>query len=287
MNGIIVIDKPSNYTSRDVVNVVSKILGTKKIGHTGTLDPMATGVLVLCVGEATKLVELITDLYKEYVAEITLGVLTDTLDTEGTILKKENKTFAKEEIESVINSMKGKYVQEVPIYSAVKVNGKKLYEYAREGIPVDLPKREVDIKNIELISDIEYGEYIKFKIKTTVSKGTYIRSLVNDIANRLNTIGIMSELRRERQGRFTSDDSYTLEDIKAGNFKMLTIEEVLGDIYTIDMDDLLYKKISNGVQIPNIYKKDIVSFKYNDKIIAIYKNENDTLKIYKMFKQNN
>ena len=282
MNGIIVINKPSGYTSRDIVNIVSKKLGTKKIGHTGTLDPMATGVLVLCVGSATKLVELITDSYKEYVAEITLGLLTDTLDSEGNIIKIDKKYISKEDIKNAIFSMKGKYIQEVPIYSAVKVNGKKLYEYAREGISIDLPKRLVEIKDIKLISDIEYKEYIKFKIDTTVSKGTYIRSLVNDIANKLGTVGIMSSLGRCKHGRFDIKDSYTIEDILNDNYKLLSIEDVLNDIYTIDMDDELYKKISNGVKINNIYNKDMVLFKYNNKVIAIYKNDNGILKVYKM-----
>lgn len=282
MNGIIVVDKPSGHTSRDIVNILSKELKTKKIGHTGTLDPMATGVLVLCIGEATKLVELITDTYKEYEAEITLGLLTDTLDIEGNIIKEEYKDISKKEIIEAINSMKGKYIQEVPIYSAVKVNGKKLYEYAREGINISLPKREVDIKDIELISNIEYDKYIKFKIKTTVSKGTYIRSLVNDIAKKLNTIGIMSSLRRTKQGRFNIQDSYTIDDIKNNNYNIISIEDTLKDIYSVDMDDILYKKISNGVKIPNIYNKDMVVFKYKDKVIAIYKNDNNILKIYKM-----
>lgn len=284
MNGIIVINKPSNYTSRDIVNIVSRELHTKKVGHTGTLDPMATGVLVVCVDEATKLVELITDTYKEYEAEITLGILTDTLDSEGNILKEEDVNFTKEEITEAINSMKGKYIQEVPIYSAIKVNGKKLYEYAREGIEVTLPKREVDIKEIELISDIEYGKNIKFKIRTTVSKGTYIRSLVKDIADKLNTIGIMSSLNRTKQGRFDIKDSNTLDDIKNGNYNIISIEDALSDIYSVDMDDNLYKKVSNGIKLENTYDKDMIIFKYNNKVKAIYKNDNGMLRVYKMFK---
>ena len=284
MSGIIVINKPSNYTSRDIVNIVSRELHTKKVGHTGTLDPMATGVLVVCAGEATKLVELITDTYKEYEAEITLGILTDTLDSEGNILKEEDVSFTKEEITKAINSMKGKYIQEVPIYSAIKVNGKKLYEYAREGIEVTLPKREVDIMSIELISDIEYGKNIKFKIRTTVSKGTYIRSLVKDIADKLNTIGIMSSLNRIKQGRFDIKDSNTLDDIKNGNYNIISIEDALSDIYSVDMDELLYKKVSNGVKLENTYNKDMIIFKYNNKVKAIYKNDDGMLRVYKMIK---
>lgn len=284
MNGILIVDKPGNYTSRDIVNIVSKELHTKKVGHTGTLDPMATGVLVLCIGEATKLVELLTSSSKEYIAGITLGMETDTLDEEGVIIKHDNKEVSDYEIIDVLNSMKGTYEQEVPKYSAIKVNGRKLYEYAREGIDIELPKREVEIKEIELVSDIEHGEYTKFQIRTKVSKGTYIRSLVRDIAYKLNTVGIMSSLRRIKQGRFDISESYKLEDIQSGNYKILSIEEALKDMYTVDLDDELYTKVSNGVKLPNTYKEDIVVFKYNNKVKAIYKDDNNTLRVYKMFK---
>ena len=284
MNGILIVDKPGNYTSRDIVNIVSKELHTKKVGHTGTLDPMATGVLVLCIGEATKLVELLTSSSKEYIAGITLGMETDTLDEEGVIIKHDNKEVSDYEIIDVLNSMKGTYEQEVPKYSAIKVNGRKLYEYAREGIDIELPKREVEIKEIELVSDIEHGEYTKFQIRTKVSKGTYIRSLVRDIAYKLNTVGIMSSLRRIKQGRFDISESYKLEDIQNGNYKILSIEEALKDMYTVDLDDELYTKVSNGVKLPNTYKEDIVVFKYNNKVKAIYKDDNNTLRVYKMFK---
>ena len=284
MNGILIVDKPGNYTSRDIVNIVSKELHTKKVGHTGTLDPMATGVLVLCIGEATKLVELLTSSSKEYIAGITLGMETDTLDEEGVIIKHDTKKVSDEEIINVLNSIKGKYMQEVPKYSAIKINGKKLYEYAREGIDIELPKREVEIYNIELVSDIEHDEYTKFQIKTKVSKGTYIRSLVRDIAYKLNTVGIMSSLRRIKQGNFDISESYTLEDIQNGNYKILSIEDALKDMYTIDLDDELYKKVSNGVKLPNTYDQNIVVFKYNNKVKAIYKDDNNTLRVYKMFK---
>ncbi len=284
MNGILIVDKPGNYTSRDIVNIVSKELHTKKVGHTGTLDPMATGVLVLCIGEATKLVELLTSSSKEYIAGITLGMETDTLDEEGVIIKHDTKKVSDEEIINVLNSIKGKYMQEVPEYSAIKINGKKLYEYAREGIDIELPKREVEIYSIELVSDIEHGEYTKFQIKTKVSKGTYIRSLVRDIAYKLNTVGIMSSLRRIKQGNFDISESYTLEDIQNGNYKILSIEDALSNLYSVDMDDELYKKVSNGVKLPNTYNQDTVVFKYNNKVKAIYKDDNNQLRVYKMFK---
>jgi len=281
MDGIIIVNKPKGYTSRDIVNIVSKCVGTKKVGHTGTLDPMATGVLIVCIGKATKLVDLLISKYKEYIAEVTLGIQTDTLDLEGNVLKQENVFVSDEEIKDAVLSFKGKYIQEVPIFSAVRVDGKKLYEYAREGIEVKLPKREVDIKNISLI-DIERTENIKFKFKAEVSKGTYIRSLVNDIASRLNTIGVMSSLERTMQGIFNIEDSYTIEDIKNGNYKIMSIEDTLKDIYSVDMDDNLYKKVSNGVKIKDTYNKDLILFKYNGKAIALYQKDNDILKIYKM-----
>ena len=134
MNGILIVNKETGYTSRDVVNIVSKVLGTKKVGHTGTLDPMASGVLVLCVGNALKLCEMLTNHDKEYIAGITLGIETDTLDMEGTVLSTKIVDIDKNKIIDAVNSFKGSYMQEVPKYSAVKVNGKKLYEYARNGI---------------------------------------------------------------------------------------------------------------------------------------------------------
>ena len=281
MDGIIIVNKPKGYTSRDIVNIVSKCVGTKKVGHTGTLDPMATGVLIVCIGKATKLVDLLTSKYKEYIAEVTLGIQTDTLDLGGNVLKQENVYVSDEEIKDAVLSFKGKYIQEVPIFSAVRVDGKKLYEYAREGVNVELPKREVEIKDICLLN-IKRDENIKFRFKTLVSKGTYIRSLVFDIAKKLNTIGVMSSLERTKQGIFNIEDAYSIDDIKSGNYKLISIEEALKDIYSVDMDDNLYKKISNGVKIPNIYNEDLILFKYKNKAVALYEKDDDILKIYKM-----
>ena len=177
MDGVLIVNKEKGVTSRDVVNKICKILNTKKVGHTGTLDPIATGVLVVCVGKATKLVEILTSEDKEYIATVKLGVLTDTLDTDGKVLEEKDVFIKKEDLVRTLNSFVGFYDQEVPIYSAVKINGKKLYEYARSNIKVDLPKRRVEIKKIELL------EFNKdhYKFKVLVSKGTYIRSLIKDI----------------------------------------------------------------------------------------------------------
>ena len=279
MDGIIIIDKEKNMTSRDVVNKVSKILGTKKIGHTGTLDPLATGVLVLCVGKATKLVDLITGYDKEYIAKVCLGTLTDTLDITGNIIKEKETNITKEEIENALKSFIPGYEQEVPIYSAVKINGKKLYEYARNGETVELPKRYIKINSIDLISDIEYENgKTYFSFITNVSKGTYIRSLINDIGKKLNTYGTMLELRRTKQGNFKIEDSSNINEPK-----IIKIGEILKDYYKVEIEGDLYKKISNGVKIKNEENKDIVVFTHNKEVIAIYKKENEYLKTYKMF----
>lgn len=287
MDGILLINKKKDYTSRDIVNIVSKNLNIKKIGHTGTLDPLATGVLVLCIGKATKLVELLTSTYKEYEALIILGTKTDTGDITGNIIQEENIRVKKEDILKCLEKFPRKYKQEVPIYSAIKINGKKLYEYARNNIDVTLPKREVEIKELQLISDIKYVDNKTiFKIKTLVSKGTYIRSLIEDIASSLNTIGTMKNLKRIKQGIFDIRDCYELEDIKNNNFKLISIEEALKNIYTVEVDDYLKGKIENGNIIENRYNEDLICFKYYDKIISIYKpyNKDKTkIKPYKMF----
>ena len=281
MDGILLVNKSSSYTSRDIVNIVSKKLKTKKVGHTGTLDPLASGVLVICIGKATKLVKLLSCDTKEYIAGITLGILTDTLDIEGNILKEENINISKNDILNALNKLKGKYIQEVPIYSAVKVNGKKLYEYARNNIEVELPKREVEIFNIELLDEPIYKDNkVLFNIKCKVSKGTYIRALANDIAKELNTVGIMNSLIRTKQGNYNIESCISIDEIETN--KIININNFLKDYYEVKMDDSLYFKVKNGVILDNIYNKDIVKFTYNNEVIALYKRENDKLKCFIM-----
>lgn len=288
MDGILVINKEKDYTSRDMVNIVGKILGTKKIGHTGTLDPMATGVLVMCLGKCTKLVDMITSDYKEYIAGVKLGILTDTLDTTGKIIKKENINLGLDKILSVLNSMIGEYLQEVPKYSAVKINGKKLYEYARSDTDIELPKRKVNIKSLELIGEITYSDdTINFYIKCLVSKGTYIRSLVRDIAYKLGTIGVMSSLERTKQGMFNIEDAYSVEDIEKGNFKLIDLGTYLKNIYRVKVTDSLKKNILNGKILDNIYEHEKILFVDNNNLVlAIYKvydKDKNKIKPYKMF----
>lgn len=280
MNGLIVINKPQNLTSRDVVNILNKKLNTKKIGHTGTLDPLATGVLVCLVGKYTKLVNLITAYDKEYIAQIKLGIKTDTLDITGNIIEENNNiNITKEQILEVFKNFPKTYDQEVPIYSAKKVRGKKLYEYARSNIHITLPKTTVNIYSLELL---DYTNNI-ITFKTTVSKGTYIRSLIKDICLKLNTIGTMNSLIRTKQGNFSITNSYTLEDINNNNYHLLNIKEFL-NYPVIELPNLILNKVLNGNSIPNTFNiKDYVIFTYQNKEIAIYKLNKKDLKPYIMF----
>lgn len=282
-NGILIVNKPSGITSRDVVNIVGKTLNTKKVGHTGTLDPMATGVLVLCLGNALKVCELITANDKEYIAKVILGIETETLDTTSPIINTKKTNITKEKIEKVLNSFKGSYLQEVPKYSAVKINGKKLYEYAREGKEIELPKKMVTIYDIQLVSDITYyNDTTSFYIKTTVSKGTYIRSLIRDIGYKLNTYGCMDSLERTRQGIFNIDNSNTLEEIKNNNYKLLSIEESLPNIPLVQVDNKTLFKIKNGVKLKKFFDGDMAIIKDKNKVVAIYKNDLNESKLFKM-----
>ena len=281
MNGFVIIDKPSGLTSRDVVNIVSKKFNTKKVGHTGTLDPLATGVLVVAINKATKLVDMLTSSDKEYVAECVFGINTDTLDVEGNVLSTEDAIISEYDIINALNSFKGKYMQEVPIYSAVKVNGKKLYEYARKNIDVKLPSREVNIYDIQLIEKPVYKDNItKIKFLVRVSKGTYIRSLIRDIARKLNTVGIMTNLRRVSQGKYKLEDAIHLDDLTTD--KVISIKDML-DIKCVELPDDIYKKVINGAKIRNVYHENKILFTKDNREIAIYKEaEKGYMKIDKM-----
>ena len=287
MNGILIINKPLGYTSRDAVNAIGKLLNTKKVGHTGTLDPNASGVLVLCVGNALKMIELMDDYDKEYVAEVILGIETDTLDTDknATVISEEKVDISKEKIIDAVNSFKGKYLQEVPKYSAVKVNGRKLYEYARNNIPVSLPKKEVDIKDINILDDIIYkDDKVFFKIEVTVSKGTYIRSLIRDIGRKLGVPAVMNTLVRTRIGSFDIENSYSIDDIKNNDYKLIKITEAFPYINIIEVDNEMAKKIRNGMVIDKFFDNDMAFIVDNSKnLLALYKNVDNKSRPYKMF----
>lgn len=285
MNGILVVNKPYGLTSRDVVNIISKKFNTKKVGHTGTLDPIATGVLIIPIGKSLKIAELLTSERKEYIAKVILGYETDMLDITGTETKRNKPNCTKEEIETVLKSFIGKSNQEVPMYSAVKVGGRKLYEYARLGIEVIPPTKEIEVFSLDLIEKPQFlGDTIEFTIKCEVSKGTYIRSLIRDIAYKLGTYGTMKELTRTKQGTFTIKDSYTLEDIQNDNYKLLSIKEALPNIKITKVDDILLQKIKNGQVLDSFFEEEMsLIVDKNNKEIAIYKQIEDAkVKPFKM-----
>ena len=287
-NGIIVINKEQGYTSRDVVNKVGKILNTKKIGHTGTLDPLATGVLVLAIGNALKVIEFINHNTKEYIATAKIGILTDTLDVTGNILKQvDNYSLDKEKLKEVLESFSNtSYLQEVPLYSSIKVNGARLYKYARENKEVTLPKREVHIYNMEVI-DISNDS---FTFKCSVSKGTYIRSLIRDIGNKLGIPCTMEKLNRTKEGMFSIEESASIKDIEDGNYKIVPIERVFDDSLKEVVDSKIEKQILNGKILDNIYSKEkIVFLNEQGEVLALYEKylkDNNKIKPTKVIKTN-
>lgn len=278
INGIIVVNKEKDYTSKDVASIVRRIFDTSKVGHAGTLDPLATGVLVLAIGTGLKVLEYLSDSDKEYIATVEMGYLTDSLDILGKELKRDMDFKADEDkVKKILSSFLGKSMQEVPYYSAVKVNGKKLYYYARNNEEVELPKREVEIKEIELLS-LNDREFV---FRVVVSKGTYIRSLIRDIGEKLGIYCTMSELVRTRQGDFSLDEASTLSDLERGNYKLFGLDKAIGEILLVEADDYLENRILNGSILENRYNKDIVAFKNKfGEIIGIYKKyDKDDLKI--------
>lgn len=269
MNGVIVVNKSKGITSRDVVNKLVKVFGTKSIGHIGTLDPMATGVLVCLIGKYTKLGSIMVNHDKEYIATFKLNVLTDTLDIEGKVLKTDDKKISLEDMNGAIEHFNGlTYMQEVPIYSAVKVNGKKLYDYARSNEDVILPKKEVTIYKLELVS---FEDEVKIKCK--VSKGTYIRALIRDICAYLGTYGVMTDLVRTKLGDYDISDAYSLDDISNGKYKLYRLEDIFDlDVRYINDDN--HKQIYNG----NIVKdknSNYILYKEGDKAVVFYTRINE------------
>lgn len=285
MNGILIVNKPKGYTSRDIVNIISKKLNTKKVGHTGTLDPIAEGVLVVPIGRALKISELLTSEKKEYIAKVILGYETDMLDITGKEIKRNIPNVDKDKLIEVLNSFIGKYNQEVPMYSAVKVNGRKLYEYARSNIQITPPSKIVEIYSISLLEGPIYkDDTVEFTMKCEVSKGTYIRSLIRDIAYKLSTYGTMKELIRTKQGSFLLEDAFTLEDIQKDNYKLLSIKEALPNIKITKIDDKILKQVKNGMVLDKFFEEEISLLVDKDgREIAIYKDiGNGKVKPYKM-----
>ena len=272
MEGILIINKPKGYTSQDVVSKVKKILNVKKVGHTGTLDPLATGVLPIMIGNYTKLSKYLIEHDKTYLARIKLGEKRDTGDEEGKIIETREvlqDNLDKEKIENVLKSFCGRQKQIPPMYSAIKVNGKKLYEYAREGKKVEIPEREIEIYNIKSKNVNSEQKEIEFELYC--SKGTYIRVLCENIAECLGTIGYMSFLKRIRVDKFVINKAITLEELEKNSDNKVFLEENL-----INMDEI-FKELPYIVL--NNRKKELflngvmLTFEEKDGLYNIYNNE--------------
>lgn len=292
MDGIINLLKPAGMTSHDVVKVVRRKFKNVKVGHTGTLDPMVEGVLPLCLGKATRITEYLISDNKKYSCEMTLGLETDTQDIWGEILEKKDIDLTNSEIIEATNSFKGQILQTPPLYSAVRVNGKRLYEYARKGQEVKVKPRYIYIYDIDILHIKEN----KVLFDVTCSKGTYIRTLCSDIGKKLGCGATMSALKRTASGRFQIEDAVTLEDIEVLSpekyiFPMDYPLNHMGAIQIIDEDN--YRKAINGCLLTsNAFKwkeekvnKDVTRIYYNDQFIAIgeFNSENNSIKIKKVF----
>ena len=274
MDGIILINKQKNYTSHDVVNKVKRITKSK-VGHTGTLDPNATGVLPLLLGNATKISKYLINHDKEYEVLLQLGTKTDTADAEGKIIEEKDvniDSLSEENVKKVLSTFLGKQKQIPPMYSAIKVNGKKLYQYARQGQEVEIKPREIEIYKIKLINLDKKQKQISLVV--SCSKGTYIRSLCEDIADRLGTVGFMKELNRTKVGEFNIKDCVTVEEFEEKYNKndfsdIITIEEIFKENPKIELDNLNIKQYLNGVKI-KVPAQDAVYRTYlNNKFIGL------------------
>ena len=287
MEGIIVINKPKGITSFDVIRKLKKILKTKKIGHTGTLDPLATGVMLMCVGKATKLASDLEAKDKVYIADFDIGYTTDTYDIEGKKIAENIIDVSKEDLEQSIKKFIGNIKQVPPMYSAIKIDGNKLYHLARKGIEVERPERDVTIEYINLL-DFKDN---KAKIETKVSKGCYIRSLIFDIGQDLGTYATMTVLQRKQVGDYSLENSYCLEQIEEmvlnNDFKFLkTVEEIFSyDKYNLQTEKefILYKN-GNTVKVKENLENKKYRIYFQDEFIGLANVENNNLlKGYKYY----
>lgn len=272
MNGVLNIFKPKGMSSFDAVRVVKKVAGTGKVGHTGTLDPEATGVLPICIGRATKIIDYIMDSEKVYEVTLKLGIRTTTYDLEGEVLEERDPShLTEEEILNAINSFKGKYSQIPPMYSALKQNGVRLYELARKGIEVERKGRLVNIYNLE---DIKINNpYISMKV--TCSKGTYIRSLCYDIGEKLGVFATMTQLNRAKTSVFSQEKSININELTKENINdyILSMEEALEKYDKIIVNKKYVKLLVNGVRVADgRFTKDKV---INNKLYRVYDDENN------------
>jgi len=244
MDGFLFINKPKGMTSHDVVYKIKKKFHLDKVGHTGTLDPFASGLLILCLGKATKLAYLFSNLDKSYQGTIEFGKHYDTYDTTGQIVKTSDTTVKKEIVMQEMDKMKGSYEQLPPMYSAIKIKGRKLYDLAREGKDVERETRKVEIHDFMMTQKLDENQYQFF---TSVSKGTYIRSLAVDLAERLKTYGALCELERLSIGNYSLNDAKTIENVTKDD--MISLEIYFKDIQKITLNDYMIKLVKNGIYL--------------------------------------
>ena len=284
LDGLIILNKQKGCTSHDVVAKTKRLL-KEKVGHTGTLDPNATGVLPLLVGQGTKLSAYLIEHDKEYIATLKLGEKRDTADSEGAIIEERQIDYSvlqKENVEKILQSFIGKQEQIPPMYSAIKINGKKLYEYARKNEKIELEPRHIEIYKMNLIDIIK--DTIIFKVQC--SKGTYIRSLCEDIAKRLNTVGYMQDLERSRVGKFDIKDSITIEELEQNiedsefiNQHFITIENYFKDKESIKLNEKRLSLFLNGVKLTHNLTDDMYKiYDENNKFVGIGSVKNNLLK---------
>lgn len=245
--GFLAVDKPGGITSNQVVGKVKKVTGVGKVGHAGTLDPMATGVLVLAVGKVTRLIRYIQDQAKEYVATALFGVATDTLDADGAVLSREPMDFDEGDIEAIVPRFVGTICQIPPMVSALKKDGKRLYELAREGQLVEREARQVEVHDLEILS-VGAPPYPEVEFRVVCGKGTYVRSLADDMAAVLGGQAHLTALRRTKIGSFGVSDSVTIDDLQNWESYLMTPAEALADLSSVVVDDETARGVRNGMR---------------------------------------
>lgn len=275
MDGILLIDKPMGMTSHDCVNRVRRLFSTKQVGHAGTLDPSATGVLVIALNRATKILQFLENDSKAYEATISIGKSTSTEDAEGEVLEKDltPKEFSREDVLQILKRFLGKQEQMPPMISAVKVNGKKLYEYARKNQEVKRPVRLIEVYSIELLDEVEIfrGEEVTFSFRVHVSKGTYIRTLGVDIGKALGYPAHLKALRRVQSGVFSIERCHTFEQVEKGVFSLISLNEALKGLPQVKVSEEIKTRILNGQKLPREEGiEEVVFVDQMDEVIAIY-----------------
>ena len=286
VNGILLVNKPKGWTSQDVLSKLKKHFHVDRIGHAGTLDPLATGLLVVLLGSSTKLSDYLLSDEKEYECEILIGKAADTEDITGTILEEKSVTTEFNNIDEVLSGLIGTLEQEPPMYSSVRYNGRKLYELARDGIIVERNKRTIEVRSIQRINELQYEDGLcKFKFNSSVSKGTYIRTLCVEIGLRLGYPALMSELKRIKSGKFHLENSYELSEVLENKYEILSNYSAIVDKENIvQINDFLYNRVLHGMKIRVESDYDYIYLVHNNELVGIYEKDSsytDTNKSYK------